>query len=205
MDDAAATTDRRFDLWAPAYDDCALQPVHHAARDGVLGFVAGVAVAPRRVLDLGCGTGRLLVAAAHALPDATLVGLDRSAAMLAVARHAAPGAILVRGTAERLPFAGATFDLVSATFAARHWADPGGALAQIRRVLRPGGAAVFADAFDRAPPRRVVRRGPARFLPPRWAALFDRAGLRVVNLWYADGHGPVPVITLVAATASPTR
>src|SRR5262245_32682801 len=74
-----------FDRWAPGYDDSALQTVYECAHRTVLGWAAGLGVRPRRILDLGCGTGRLLALAAGTFPEATLAGVDASAGMLTVA------------------------------------------------------------------------------------------------------------------------
>src|SRR4051794_9004012 len=67
---------------------------------------------PNSLLDIGCGTGNLLAAAAAIFPAARVVGIDPSAALLRRARERAEltGAELLDGAAERLPFADATFD-----------------------------------------------------------------------------------------------
>ncbi|GAA1763014.1 class I SAM-dependent methyltransferase [Luedemannella helvata] len=200
MDAASSSAQRRFDQWAPTYDDGPLQPVYRSAHRGVVGLLATVR-APGRLLDLGCGTGRLLRAVGRALPHAALVGVDRSATMLAIARRTAPGAAFVHAHAERLPFEDAAFDVVTATFAARHWAAPRDALHHIRRVLAGGGAAIIADCLDRGPRRRGPRLDPGRCLPPPWDTLLAQSGLRVRSVEYVEGHGPVPTITLIVAIA----
>ena len=92
-----------------------------------------------RVLDVAAGTGLVtrealaVVGAAH-----DVIGLDPSAAMMRSGLQAM-GVPLVRGTAERLPFADAQFDFVSLGFALRHVADLVGVFREFRRVLRPGG------------------------------------------------------------------
>src|SRR5262252_2866005 len=103
----------RFDGWAPRYDDCALQPAFQAAHSAVLQHAHALTSPPSRVLDIGCGTGRLLRLFEQRFSRATLVGIDPSAGMLAVAADG-PGRF-IRGTAEHLPFRDATFDLVVST------------------------------------------------------------------------------------------
>jgi 2-polyprenyl-6-hydroxyphenyl methylase/3-demethylubiquinone-9 3-methyltransferase len=104
----------------------------------------------RRVLDLGCGKGRFARRLAEA--GAEVVGLDLSAAMLAEAT----GVGRVRGSARRLPFAAATFDAVVAVEVFEHLAAVEPALAEARRVLRPGGVLAIVDknagALDAARP-----------------------------------------------------
>ena len=89
-----------------------------------------------RALDLGCGTGRnlpLYAAAAH------VVGLDPALAPLLRARKRAPLAVLVRARAEALPFKPGVFDTVVSGLVFCSVDDPRGGLAEVRRVLAPGG------------------------------------------------------------------
>lgn len=108
-----------------------------------------IAALPRGsvVLDLACGTGTNLAAQMNAYAEHALKwhGLDASEAMLAVARGKAPGAELVRGVAEALPYADATFDYVVTRFAFHHFEDKAKALAEMRRVLKPGGVLKIAN------------------------------------------------------------
>ncbi len=109
-----------------------------------------------RVLDLGCGGGHVSYRAAPLV--AAVVACDVTPAMLeAVARAAADrglGNITTRqAAAESLPFADADFDAVLCRFTAHHWAEVDRGLAEARRVLKPGGLAVFMDCVapsDRA-------------------------------------------------------
>src|SRR5271169_1809924 len=96
-----------------------------------------------RVLDLACGPG--LVASGAAECGALPVGLDFSSAMIALARADHPGILLEEGDAEVLPFADEAFDAVVANFGIHHVAEPNRALAEARRVLRPGGRVAFTS------------------------------------------------------------
>ncbi len=93
-------------------------------------------VAAGRVLDVGCGTGRnlaLFPAGVHA------VGLEPCAESLRKARRRAPGALLVRGRAEALPFRDGAFETVTSGLVFCSVSDVPAGLAELRRVLRPGG------------------------------------------------------------------
>ncbi len=96
-----------------------------------------VAGARGLTLDVGCGTGRNLVLyAAGSRP----IGLDPHVEVLAAARRRAPGTPLVLGRAEELPFRAGAFDTVVSGLVFCSVGDPARGLAEVRRVLAPGGA-----------------------------------------------------------------
>jgi demethylmenaquinone methyltransferase/2-methoxy-6-polyprenyl-1,4-benzoquinol methylase len=86
------------------------------------------------VLDVATGTG--LVARALGDRDLRVTGLDASEPMLRSGRPAGPRVV---GVAERLPFADASFDGLTFTYLLRYVDDPGATLAELARVVRPGG------------------------------------------------------------------
>jgi ubiquinone/menaquinone biosynthesis C-methylase UbiE len=90
----------------------------------------------RRILDLGCGVGALLPHLRDASPEAVVVGLDRTQAMVALGPRAFP---LLVGDAVRVPFRDRSFDAVVMAFMLFHLPDPTAGLAEARRVLRQGG------------------------------------------------------------------
>jgi SAM-dependent methyltransferase len=98
----------------------------------------------RTVLEVGCGTGHWLARYAGppdvAAPARQYVGVDLSAGMLAQARVAVSQVPLVRGRAEALPFADASFDRIYCVNALHHFSDRGIFFAEARRLLRTGGA-----------------------------------------------------------------
>jgi ubiquinone/menaquinone biosynthesis C-methylase UbiE len=96
----------------------------------------------RPVLDVGCGTGHWTAMAAA--PGRRAVGLDPSPAMLARARAQVPGADLVRGRAESLPFPGGTFGAVICVYVIHHLQDPARFVAEAARVLGGGGTLAVA-------------------------------------------------------------
>jgi demethylmenaquinone methyltransferase / 2-methoxy-6-polyprenyl-1,4-benzoquinol methylase len=103
-----------------------------------------------RVLDGCCGTGDLAIAAAAAGAD--VVGLDFSPAMLARARRKAPALEWIEGDLLELPFEDASFDAATVGFGVRNVADLQRGIAELRRVLRPGGRlAVLEITTPRGP------------------------------------------------------
>jgi SAM-dependent methyltransferase len=117
--------------------------------------VARAALAPGdRVLDLGCGTGNVALLAARA--GAVVTGVDPAERLVEVARERVPGASFVVGFAEELPFADAAFDVVISVFGAIFAADAKAALAELVRVLRPGGQALVTAWLPEGPLRRMI-------------------------------------------------
>ncbi|MCC7426626.1 MAG: class I SAM-dependent methyltransferase [Alphaproteobacteria bacterium] len=104
---------------------------------------------PRRLLDLGCGTGALARALAARLPDAEIVGADIAEPFLAAARAEAAGARIrfERADAQSLPFASAEFDAAASMLVLNFLPEPERALAEMHRVLAPGGL-VGAAVWD---------------------------------------------------------
>jgi ubiquinone/menaquinone biosynthesis C-methylase UbiE len=139
------------------------------------------------VLDLGTGTGRMLP---HFPPGARVVALDPSVAALRRARRRAGTVSLVAGRAERLPFRDGAFDTVVTGLVLCSVADPGRALAEVRRVLAPDGELRAVEHV------RSTRRWRGRlqdWIQPAWTRLtggchpnreteaaVERAGFRIV-------------------------
>jgi SAM-dependent methyltransferase len=90
----------------------------------------------RTVLDLGCGVGALLPHLREASPDALVVGLDRTQNMVALAPSEFPRLV---GDATQLPFRDACLEAVTMVFMLFHVPDPSAGLAEVARVLCPGG------------------------------------------------------------------
>lgn len=114
-----------------------------ATFDRVLPTLLADFPAGAKVLDVGCGGGQLLLAMAARQPDWRLTGLDLSDGQVKRARARAAGAgagvDFVQGSALDLPFADDTFDGVVSVASIKHWPDPARGLAEIYRVLKPGG------------------------------------------------------------------
>jgi demethylmenaquinone methyltransferase/2-methoxy-6-polyprenyl-1,4-benzoquinol methylase len=167
-----------------------------------------------RVLDVATGTG-LVARALVGRYGCSVVGLDQSAEMLAGAREAlarrpglAPRIELLEGQAERLPFGDAEFDHLTFTYLLRYVDDPGATLAELARVVKPGGRIAALEFGLPDPPlwrplwRLYTRAGlPAlgrlfgrdwyevgRFLGPNIEQLYERWPLeRQVELWQRAG------------------
>ena len=116
--------------------------------------------APAQVLDIGCGTGNY----AHALQQLTqaqIVGVDPSPGMLAQARQKNPLVSFRQGDAERLPCDAGAFDLVYMTDVIHHIPHIDGLFGEVRRVLKPGGAACIVTQSH----AQIAARPIARFFP----------------------------------------
>lgn len=119
-----------------------------------------------RVLDLATGTGDVAFRILRRMPDSTVVGLDPSTGMLAVGEKKAQAAGLgdrvefLHGKAEELPFDTDSFDAITIAFGIRNVADRPAALAEMARVVRPGGRIAILEGSE--PPKGILGIG-ARF------------------------------------------
>ena len=121
------------------------------------------AVDPRpgeRILDVAAGTGTS--SAALARSGADVVALDFSAGMIDEGRRRQPKIEFVEGDAEKLPFGDNAFDAVTISFGLRNVEHPKVALAEMYRVLKPGGRLVICE-FSR-PQRAALRVGYAAYM-----------------------------------------
>ncbi|HWO79103.1 class I SAM-dependent methyltransferase [Gaiella sp.] len=160
-----------------------------------------------QVLDVATGTG--LVAQALLARGFRVTGLDQSPEMLACARERFGDRVeLVEGSADELPFDDASFDHLTFTYLLRYVDDPGATLAELARVVKPGGRIASLEFGVPAPPlwlplwRLYTRVGlpglgrlfgrnwyeVGRFLGPSIEGLYERWPLgRQLELWQDAG------------------
>ncbi len=144
-----------------------------------------------RLLDVGCGPG--LAAQLAAKLGASVTGLDASEAELIIARERVPDGDFRQGEMEELPYADASFDVVTGFNSFQYAADPANALRQARRVAKPGGyvamvswgraqdcevVPMLAAVMAYLPPPPPGAEGPfALSEPGKLEALMEQAGL----------------------------
>jgi ubiquinone/menaquinone biosynthesis C-methylase UbiE len=149
---------QQFERWALSYDRSWLNeliffPCVRACQEEILRWQQPRGRAPFAVLDVGCGTGTLLSLLSRDPRAERLVGLDYSGEMArrAAAKFAAGDAAgrltAVQGDAEHLPFHDGSFDILTCCNSFHHYPHPAAALAEFRRVLRPGGRLLLLDGF----------------------------------------------------------
>jgi ubiquinone/menaquinone biosynthesis C-methylase UbiE len=189
-----------FDLWAPSYDWLLPSVFYQSVHKRLLEYVD---LPPRpHVLDLGCGTGRLLNRLAGKFPDLRGTGLDLSVEMVRVARlnncHR-PRLIYVEGKAESLPFADGQFNAVFNTISFLHYLEPKQILNEVARVLSPGGRFYLVDTTVNTKPELHVTLGSlgkVRFYSPNQREMMGAAaGLACVGHYYLLG----PVLLTIFA------
>ena len=128
-----------------------------------------------RVLDVATGTGAVALELVRQ-KGCTVVGVDQSEGMLETARRRTNGRIeLVHASAEQLPFADGEFDALTFTYLLRYVDDPPATLAELARVVRPGGTIA---GLEFALPHGLAR--------PAWE-LWVRAGLPAAGAVIGDG------------------
>lgn len=148
---------RQFEAWAGTYDRSLLN--RFMFRPSYLTFLEELyrcrrdVPEPFRLLDVGCGTGTFAGMLAATSLRAEVVGLDYSPAMCQVASAKArevglrERARFVTGDSEHLPFADASFDFVTCGNSFHHYPHQENVVAEVRRVLRPGGRFMLIDGF----------------------------------------------------------
>ena len=141
-----------FDGLAPDYDkmnDIISLGTHRSWRTKTMQAIT----VPKngQILDVAAGTGDWTIALAQELDQGHVTGFDLSAEMLAVAREKVVAAgvsfwvTLTQGNAMALPYEDNTFDLVTIGFGLRNLPDPVKGLAELYRVLKPGGELVVLE------------------------------------------------------------
>ena len=131
---------------------------HRKVHPGVVNELieSGLFTPATRVLDVGCGTGNYAATVTKAT-GCRVSGVDPSQRMLDRARDAAPWESLVQGSAESLPFASDSFDVVMSTDVIHHIGDRNAYFSQVAKVLRPSGHIVtVTDSHDDIPRRRPL-------------------------------------------------
>jgi demethylmenaquinone methyltransferase/2-methoxy-6-polyprenyl-1,4-benzoquinol methylase len=134
-------------------------------------LVSRVPANAHRVLDVACGTAAVSIELARREPSRSVTGIDQSTDMLAAGRRRVASAGLAdrielqEARAESLPFDDAEFDALTFTYLLRYVDDPRATMAELARVVRPGGVVAMLEF---AVPRGVWR--------PLWE-LYVRIGL----------------------------
>jgi ubiquinone/menaquinone biosynthesis C-methylase UbiE len=169
-----------FNHWAASYERSPIQRVFDRVHDAALDLTeaAGTGMTNGSILDVGCGTGRLLRKAGMRWPSARLIGVDPADEMVEIARGLTPSAAFHVGVAENLPLPDASVDAALSTLSFHHWEGRLAGLREVARVLRPGACFCFADAVLPGVLAMIIRHF-GRQKPAALFRLFGSAGLRV--------------------------
>lgn len=206
-----------FTRWSESYDRCVLQwllfgPSHRALIKRIRA-VAGDK--PSTVLDIGCGTGLFASRLRQALPNSRVFGLDLVADMLAQGaprwKHHADTVFPVQGDSEHLPFASGSFDFITCANSFHHYPNQDQAVAEMHRVLKPGGRLLLLDGYRDAPWGWFIydicvtlREGNVHHASSRrFRELLDRAGFQAVAQKIHRGFAPFLLNEAVAAEPIP--
>lgn len=150
-----------FDVVAPGYDRTNAVLSMGTSALWRIAMVNALGAGPGdRVLDIAAGTGTS--SAAIARRGAVVTALDFSAGMVAEGRIRHPELTFIEGDAEKLPFEDNSFDAVTISFGLRNVNQPRTALAEMFRVLRPGGRLVVCEFTT--PPVGVIRAAYEAYL-----------------------------------------
>ena len=159
-----------------------------------------------KLLDAGCGSGGMLARVRHHFPQASLTGMDFVERALELTKERNIRATLVQGSADKLPFHDAEFDVVlSLDVIVLRGIDDGAAVRDMHRVLRPGGKLILnVAAFDfLRGSHDVATQMARRYTRPAVAGLLRGAGFTIKSLSYWN-MSLMPAVALVR-WASRTR
>jgi len=169
----------QFDRWSKRYDRSKWQSLHFDRVHRRAFQLAAMFGEPSAVLDVGCGTGRLLRSAHGRWPNARLVGVDPSEGMIEAGKDLTPAEFHIAG-AEAIPLPDQSIDLAFSTIAFHHWADPARGLREVARVLRPGGGFVLVDNIGPDWLARYLKDRPYLTAEER-VAMWSEGGLHVLE------------------------
>lgn len=193
----------RFDRWAESYDTHHLQRlVFEPVQKTLLEEAVAARPDAKAILDVGCGTGRLLRSAASVFPAARLEGVDAAPSMIKQALASVPSGGPINfqvAVAEQLPFGGGEFDLVFSTMTFHHWESQSAGIGEIARVLAPGGRWLLADFLARGFMRFVRRLFRLRRFPERRGLerMLAQKGMAIVDERLVPGlGGQVPILVI---------
>jgi ubiquinone/menaquinone biosynthesis C-methylase UbiE len=205
----------QFDLWSRWYDLDLLQLFFfHPTHRMLLEYLEPT---DRQILDVGCGTGSFAARLLTARPEVHVWGVDLSAGML---RRSSRRAVTsssqfqpVQADSERLPFADSRFDVVTCAHSFHHYPHQAAVLAEMHRVLRPGGRLLLVDGDRDRLWGRLLFEGLVVFLEGAvhhmksrsLRQLFRETGF--VGVEQHRRRGPLPFLLTIgrAVKAQPSR
>lgn len=146
MDDVSLKQDSQnyFSWLASQYDD---ENVYRMCKDDYPDILAELEREPvTDVLDCGCGTGAFLALLRKAHPELNLHGIDLAEPMIEAARaHDLANVSFIVGDCEALPYANASFDVITCSHSFHHYPNPQRFFDAAFRILRPGGRLILRD------------------------------------------------------------
>lgn len=178
-----------FDGWASGYEDRRISPWFQYTQD--LAITALDLRPDSRALDVGCGTGFAVRRLASLLPEGKACGIDISQGMVEQAQSRIPVQLADRieiqqASSARIPYPDGFFTHLMCTNSFHHYPKPLEVLAEMQRVLKPGGTIVI---FENAPDLsiytrlwdllfRVIEKGHVRYYTSReLGVMLEAAGL----------------------------
>lgn len=214
MEYTKAQSRTEFRRWSSSYDESVLQRLlFMPSHDCILAQLGESAEV--HLLDVGCGTGVFLKRVCDLYPSSDVWGLDSCREMIERGRQASEDAACrinwIQGDSEKLPFTNGRFDIVTCANSFHHYPDQLAAVAEMHRVLRPGGRLLVLDGYrDRLWGRFIydvcvgavegaVHHASAR----RFRELFTQAGFVGVRQEAKLGLAPFLLTVGIAQKAEP--
>jgi ubiquinone/menaquinone biosynthesis C-methylase UbiE len=145
-----------FTRWSKSYDRSILQTLLFGpSRKALLKRIREQKLESPRILDIGCGTGQFPELLFHEVPGSKIWALDLVRGMLEGGNerwnHYGSRVVPVQGDSENLPFETGTFDILTCANSFHHYPNQAKAVAEMCRVLKPGGCLMLIDGYRDAP------------------------------------------------------
>ena len=177
--------------WGLATEPGRLQRLpFHRVQKAALAAARDLSLRPRRIVDLGCGSGWLLEQLGRRYPRAELIGVDVSPGLVEAARRRRrePRFRFEVAPTDALPIETASIDLAVSVLAARRWGDAVAALREAGRVLKRGGWLILADLQPAGIYRMLQLVAGPLTGPPALSAFQLRAACAAGGLLVTDQH-----------------
>jgi ubiquinone/menaquinone biosynthesis C-methylase UbiE len=200
----------RFNRWANTYDRHWMQRIiFEPIQRTVLQMAAEEIGRPGTILDVGCGSGRLLRSAGVRFPGARLVGVDAAIEMVKQARKSTPDGTIQfqQAIAEALPFPDSSFELVFSTMTFHHWDNQARGADEVARILTPGGRWLLAEFVPSGFMKRVRSLLRLHQFPDRThlQEVLENAGMNVVKDRRVHGLGGQVAVMAIGSIRSADR
>ncbi|MBU1051000.1 MAG: methyltransferase domain-containing protein [Nanoarchaeota archaeon] len=179
MNQHIAESKEHFNNWSKKYDSSLLQKFFfHPIQQTVIQNIARHTDEEFSLLDVGCGTGKMLNQISRKWPNAQLTGADISEKMITQSQQKNPSLEFKTANAQDLPFEDNTFNYTTNTVSFHHYPEPQTAVNEFYRVTKPCGVVLIADLIY---PIMLGKGSVKAYSPKAMRQFFQQAGFKEIR------------------------